>query len=202
MSKKVKIGCLVALVLFVIFALSMFGFVKNTYNGMVTLDEDVNQTWAQVQNVYQRRFDLIPNLVETVKGYAKHEQETFQAVTEARSKVGGVTQLRAEDLTPENLAKFQQAQAGLSGAMQRLMVVMERYPDLKANQNFIRLQDELAGTENRIAVERKRFNEAVQRYNRTIRQFPQNILAGIFGFVQKPYFEADQQAQTAPKVEF
>jgi len=202
MSKGVKIGCLVALVLFVIIGLSLFGFVKNTYNGMVTLDENVNQTWAQVQNVYQRRYDLIPNLVETVKGYAKHEQQTFQAVTEARSKVGGVIQLKAEDLTPENLAKFQQAQAGLAGALQRLMVVMERYPELKANQNFIRLQDELAGTENRIAVERKRFNEAVQVYNSTIRKFPQNILAGMFGFEKKPYFEADQQAQEAPRVEF
>ena len=202
MSRGLKIGCLVTLALVVIIALSLFGWVKGTYNRMVDLDEGVNQTWAQVQNVYQRRFDLIPNLVETVKGYAKHEQQTFQAVTEARSKVGGVTQLRAEDLTPENLAKFQQAQAGLSGALQRLMVVMERYPDLKANQNFIRLQDELAGTENRIAVERKRFNDAVQLYNATIRRFPANTLAGMFGFEKKPYFEADQQAQTAPKVQF
>lgn len=202
MNKGVKIGCLVAAGVVVIAGLSMYAFVKNTYNGMVALDENVNQAWAQVQNVYQRRYDLIPNLVETVKGYAAHERQTLQAVTEARSRVGGVTQLSAEDLTPENLAKFQQAQAGLKGALQRLMVVMERYPDLKANQNFIRLQDELAGTENRIAVERKRFNDAVQRYNQTIRSFPQNILAGMFGFVQKPYFEADQQAQQAPKVEF
>ncbi len=202
MSRGVKVGCLVVSIGLVILLLGGYAWIKNMYNGFVTLDESVNQTWAQVQNVYQRRFDLIPNLVETVKGYAKHEQQTFTAVTEARSKVGGVTQLRAEDLTPENLAKFQQAQAGLSGALQRLMVVVERYPDLKANQNFIQLQDELAGTENRIAVERKRFNEAVQAYNRTIRQFPQKIFAGMFGFMPKPYFEADQQAQQAPKVEF
>lgn len=202
MSRGLKIGCLVALALAVIIGLSVFGWVKGTYNNMVGLDENVNKSWAQVQNVYQRRFDLIPNLVETVKGYARHEQQTLQAVTEARSKVGGVTQIKAEDLTPENLAKFQQAQAGLSGALQRLMVVMERYPDLKANQNFIRLQDELAGTENRIAVERKRFNDDVQLYNDTIRRFPANTLANMFNFERKPYFEADQNAQTAPKVQF
>jgi LemA protein len=155
-----------------------------------------------VQNVYQRRFDLIPNLVETVKGYAAHEKETFTSVTEARSKVGGVLQLQAKDLTPENLQQFQQAQAGLSGALQRLMVVVERYPDLKANQNFIRLQDELAGTENRIAVERRRFNEAVQEYNRRIRQFPERLLANMFGFAQRPYFKAEQGAEQAPKVKF
>lgn len=177
-------------------------FIWNNYNSFIGLDENINMTWAQVQNVYQRRFDLIPNLVETVKGYAKHEQQTFQAVTEARSKVGGVIQLKAEDLTPENLAKFQRAQAGLSGALQRLMVVVERYPELKANQNFIRLQYELAGTENQIAVERRRFNEAVQQYNRTIHSFPQNILAGMFGFEARPYFEADTQAQGAPRFEF
>jgi LemA protein len=151
--------------------------------------------------VYQRRFDLIPNLVETVKGYARHERETLQAVTEARSKVGGVINLKAEDLTAENLARFQQAQAGLSGALQRLMVVIERYPNLKANQNFIRLQDELAGTENRIAVERRRFNESVQGYNQTIRQFPQVIFAGMFGFDKRAYFEAVEGADEAPKVE-
>lgn len=202
MTRGVKIGCGVAAIVFVLILLIIGGSIKNIYNGFVQKEETVNQTWAQVQNVYQRRFDLIPNLVETVKGYAAHEKETFQAVTEARSKVGGVTQLRAEDLTPENLQKFQQAQAGLSGALQRLMVVMERYPELKANQNFIRLQDELAGTENRIAVERRRFNEAVQNYNQSIRMFPANLLAGMFGFMQKPYFEADQNAQSAPKVEF
>ncbi|HDQ43922.1 MAG TPA: LemA family protein [bacterium] len=202
MSRGMKIGCLVVVIGLVIVILGGYAWIKGMYNGFVGLDESVNQTWAQVQNVYQRRFDLIPNLVETVKGYAAHERQTLEAVTEARSRVGGVTQLRAEDLTPENLAKFQQAQAGLSGALQRLMVVVERYPDLKANENFIRLQDELAGTENRIAVERKRFNEAVQAYNRTIRLFPQQVFAGMFGFMPKAYFEADQQAQQAPQVQF
>ena len=201
MSKGAKIGVGVVVVLIVLILVAITG-IKNMYNGFVQLDETVNQTWAQVQNVYQRRFDLIPNLVETVKGYAAHESQTLQAVTEARSRVGGVTNLKAEDLTPENLARFQQAQAGLSGALQRLMVVVERYPDLKANQNFIRLQDELAGTENRIAVERRRFNEAVQAYNSVIRRFPQTLFAGMFGFEKKVYFEAAQDAQQAPKVEF
>ena len=198
MSKGGKVGLIILAVLVVIVLIAFFSM----YNSFVQLDESVNQTWAQVQNVYQRRYDLIPNLVETVKGYAAHERQTLQAVTEARSRVGGVINLRAEDLTPENLAQFQQAQAGLSGALQRLMVVIERYPNLKANQNFIRLQDELAGTENRIAVERRRFNEAVQLYNSTIRRVPQVFFAGMLGFEQKGYFEAADQAQEAPRVEF
>ncbi len=200
-----KKGCLIGLVIagvLLIIVLGFFGYVRNTYNQMVTLEESVNGSWSQVQNVYQRRYDLIPNLVETVKGYAKHEQETFQNVAEARSKVGGQINLQAKDLTAENLAKFQQAQAGLSSALQRLMVVVERYPDLKANQNFIRLQDELAGTENRIAQERRRFNEATRMYNTYIRQFPATIIANMSGFTAKPYFEADAQAQEAPRVEF
>jgi len=201
MSKGGKIGLGIMLA-FVVIILIVVSSIKNMYNGFVQLDENVSQKWSQVQNVYQRRFDLIPNLVETVKGYAAHERQTFQAVTEARAKVGGVTNLKAEDLTPENLARFQEAQAGLSSALQRLMVVVERYPDLKANQNFIRLQDELAGTENRIAVERKRFTEAVQAYNSTVRRFPQVIFAGMFGFEKKAYFEAVEQAQEAPKVQF
>ncbi len=200
--KKGSIIALVVVAVLIIIVLAVAGSVKNMYNNFVLLDEGVNEKWSQVQNVYQRRFDLIPNLVETVKGYARHERETLQAVTEARAKVGGVTNLKAEDLTPENLAKFQQAQAGLGAALQRLMVVVERYPDLKANQNFIRLQDELAGTENRIAVERMRFNEAVRSYNSTIRRFPQVVFANMFGFTQKTYFEAIQDAQEAPKVEF
>jgi LemA protein len=194
-------GCLILAGLAVL-ALIIGVYMKNMYNSMVDLNENVNQKWSQVQNVYQRRYDLIPNLVETVKGYAKHERETLEAVIEARSKVGGVTQLKAEDLTPENLAKFQEAQAGLSGALQRLMVVVEQYPNLKANENFIRLQDELAGTENRIANERRLYTEAVQEYNRTIRKFPQVLFAGLFNFSPKPYFEADQPAQQAPKVQF
>ncbi len=201
MSKGGKIGLIVLAVL-VILILVVVASVKNMYNGFVLLDENVNQGWSEVQNQYQRRYDLIPNLVETVKGYAAHESQTLQAVTEARSRVGGVMNLNAEDLTPENMARFQQAQAGLSGALQRLMVVIERYPDLKANQNFVRLQDELAGTENRIAVARRRFNETVQQYNGTIRRFPQTLFAGMFGFEKKGYFEADQQAQEAPRVQF
>jgi LemA protein len=201
MSKggKIALGIVAVLVILVV----VIGMkISGMYNGFVKLNEGVSQSWSQVQNVYQRRMDLIPNLVETVKGYATHERETLQAVTEARSKVGGVMQLNAKDLTPENMAKFQQAQAGLSGALQRLMVVVEQYPNLKADQSFIRLQDELAGTENRIAVERMRFTEMVQNYNQTIRQFPQVIFAGIFGFTPKAYFAAEDAAQSAPKVKF
>jgi LemA protein len=201
MSKGGKIGLIVFAVV-VIFVLIVVLSFKNMYNNFVQLDEGINESWAQVQNVYQRRYDLIPNLVETVKGYAAHERQTLQAVTEARSRVGGVINLKAEDLTAENLAQFQQAQAGLAGALQRLMVVIERYPNLKANQNFIRLQDELAGTENRIAVERRRFNETVQQYNATIRRFPQVLLAGMFGFEKRAYFEAGEEAQEAPRVQF
>jgi LemA protein len=201
MSKGVKIGCVVLAVLAVA-ALMAVSWIFKTRNQMVRYDEDVKQKWAQVQNVYQRRFDLIPNLVETVKGYAAHERQTLQAVIEARSKVGGVTNLNAKDLTPENLAKFQEAQAGLSGALQRLMVVVEQYPNLKANENFIRLQDELAGTENRIAVERRSYTESVQQYNQYIRFFPQSFLAGMFGFKERPQFAAADQAQQAPKVQF
>ncbi len=201
MSKGGKIGCIIGVILAVLVLIVVFSF-WGTYNKLVTLEEGVNESWSQVQNVYQRRYDLIPNLVETVKGYAEHERETFQAVTEARSRVGGVMQLNAEDLTPENLERFQEAQSSLGGALQRLLVLRENYPELKANQNFLRLQDELAGTENRIAVERRRFNQAVRNYNTTIRRFPQNIIAGMFGFEKKPYFEAEDTAQEAPKVEF
>jgi LemA protein len=201
MSKGLKIGCavLVVLVLAAVLAVSWAFKIRNE---MVRLDEDVKQKWAQVQNVYQRRFDLIPNLVETVKGYAKHERETLQAVIEARSKVGGVVNLDAKDLTPENLARFQEAQNGLSGALQRLMVVVEQYPNLKANENFMKLQDELAGTENRISVERMRYTESVQMYNRYIRSFPQFLLAGLFRFGERPQFAAADAAQQAPKVQF
>ncbi|MBN1781182.1 LemA family protein [bacterium] len=201
MGSSGKIGCVVLAALAALAVVLVLVFV-GIRNNLVTLDEEVGEAWAQVQNVYQRRYDLIPNLVETVKGYASHERETLQAVIEARSKVGGITQLNSQDLTPENLARFQQAQAGLSGALQRLMVVIERYPDLKANQNFLALQDELAGTENRIAVERRRFNEKTRIFNSTIRKIPQTFVAGMLSMTPKPYFEADQQAQAAPKVEF
>ncbi len=184
-------------VLFIFFSL------KGYYNNFVTLDEQVNQSWSQVENVYQRRADLIPNLVEVVKGYAKHEQETLQGVVEARSKVGGQINVGPEVLNnPAAFAKFQQAQDALSSALQRLMVVVERYPDLKADKRFADLQAQLEGTENRIAVERRRFIETVNKYNTSIRRFPANILAGMFGFNQKEYFKAQAGSDQVPKVKF
>ena len=173
------------------------------YNRMVSLDEGVSAAWAQVENVYQRRMDLIPNLVETVKGYAAQEQDTFTALAEARSRAGGVLEVDESLLnSPEAFARFQQAQDGLGAALQRLLVVTENYPDLKSNQNFLALQDQLEGTENRIAVERRRFNEAVRTYNTVIRRFPQMIFARMAGFESKPYFEASPGAESAPAVEF
>ncbi len=171
------------------------------YNTMVELSEGVDAQWAQVENVYQRRSDLIPNLVSTVKGYASHEKETLQAVIEARSKATSVN-ISANNLTPETFQKFQSAQDGLSSALSRLMVVMERYPDLKANQNFLDLQAQLEGTENRIAVERRKFNEATRKYNTYIKKFPKNMIANMFDFEEKPYFKAEEKAKEAPKVEF
>ncbi len=168
---------------------------------MVELSEGVDAQWAQVENVYQRRSDLIPNLVSTVKGYASHEKETLQAVIEARSKATSVN-ISADNLTPETLQNFQSAQKGLSSALSRLMVVMERYPDLKANQNFLDLQAQLEGTENRIAVERRKFNEATRKYNTYIKKFPKNMIANMFDFEKKPYFKAEEKAKEAPKVEF
>ena len=173
------------------------------YNRMVGLDEAVSAAWAQVENVYQRRMDLIPNLVETVKGYAAQEQDTFTALAEARSRAGGVLEVDESLLnSPEAFARFQQAQDGLGAALQRLLVVTENYPDLKSNQNFLALQDQLEGTENRIAVERRRFNEAVRTYNTVIRRFPQMIFARMAGFESKPYFEASAGAENAPAVDF
>ena len=173
------------------------------YNRMVTLEEGVSAAWSQVENVYQRRMDLIPNLVETVKGYAAHEEETLTALAEARSRAGGVMDIDEDLLNdPEAFARFQEAQDGLGSALQRLLVVTENYPDLKANQNFLALQDQLEGTENRIAVERKHYNDAVRAYNTTIRRFPQLIMARMTGFEAKPYFEASEGANIAPKVEF
>lgn len=171
------------------------------YNSMVTKQEAIQGQWAQVENVYQRRADLIPNLVNTVKGYADFEQETLTEVIEARSKATSIN-LNADDLTPEKIAQFEQAQAGLSSALSRLMVVVEKYPDLKANQSFLGLQSQLEGTENRITVERKRFNEAVLDYNTYIRKFPQNLMAGMFSFEQKGYFEASEGADEVPQVQF
>jgi len=203
MKKNVVIGCGVVLGIVIVIGLIMVFSGIGIYNQMVKLDEGVKEKWSQVENVYQRRLDLIPNLVETVKGYAAHERETFQAVTEARSKVGGVMNVPGQALTnPEMFQQFQQAQASLSGALQRLMVVVERYPDLKANENFLSLQSQLEGTENRIAVERKRFNEAAREFNTYIRKFPKVILANMFGFREKPYFKAQEGADVAPKVKF
>ena len=174
------------------------------YNGLVRANEAVNEAWSQVQNVYQRRLDLIPNLVETVKGYAEHEKSTFLAVTEARSKVSQVTQtITPQTLNdPASFQKFQEAQEAMGGALSRLLLIVERYPELKANENFLALQTQLEGTENRIAVERRRFNEVVRAYNIRIKQFPLNILAGAFNFDPKPYFEAREGAENAPAVRF
>lgn len=181
--------------------LVLFFWIKGAYNGMVTMDEGVKTAWSQVENVYQRRADLIPNLVATVKGYAEHESATLEGVVEARSKATGVN-VDPENLTPEKLAEFQQAQGELSAALGRLLVIQENYPDLKANANFMALQQQLEGSENRIAVERRKFNDAARAYNTAIRKFPSNIIAGMFGFGSKPYFEADESASQAPKVEF
>ena len=197
---------IVSVVIVIVIAVIIFGVYswgKVNYNRMVVMDENVKEKWSQVENVYQRRMDLIPNLVNTVKGYAEHEQETFTQVTEARAKVGGMVNIDESVLNdPAMFAKFQQAQSQLGSALQRLMVVQEQYPDLKANQNFLQLQSQLEGTENRIAVERRRFNEAARVYNSFIRIFPTNMLANMFGFNAKPYFQAAAGADTAPTVEF
>ncbi|AKD02697.1 LemA family protein [Pontibacter korlensis] len=171
------------------------------YNTMVQKDETVESQWANVQNAYQRRADLVPNLVNTVKGAANFERETLTDVIEARAKATSVN-ISPDNLTPENIQQFQQAQGELSGALSRLLVSVERYPELKANQNFLELQAQLEGTENRIAVERRKFNEAVQDYNSYIRSFPRNFIAGMFDFERKGYFEAEAGAQQAPTVEF
>ena len=193
---------LIVLIVIVVVLLLIIGRFVGIYNSLVTLEEGVNQSWAQVSNQYQRRADLIPNLVETVKGYASHERETFSAVTEARAKVGQLTVTPEVLNNPEAFSRFQQVQGEISSALSRLMAVSERYPDLKANENFLALQSQLEGTENRIAVERKRFNEAVQSFNTRIRRFPTNMVAGMFGFEKKLYFKAQEGAEVAPKVSF
>ena len=186
---------IVGIVLLAILSLS------GRYNKLVTQEETVTAAWSQVENVYQRRADLIPNLVNTVKGYADFEKGTLTAVIEARAKATSTT-IDPSNLTEASLEQFQQAQQGLGSALSRLMVVIERYPDLKANQNFMDLQAQLEGTENRIAVERRAFNETAQTYNTTIRKFPDNIIAGLFGFDQKAYFKSDAGAEKAPEVQF
>ena len=195
-----KKGCIGLIVLGVI-ALALFGWVKSSYNGLVSDQESVETAWAQVENVYQRRADLIPNLVETVKGYAKHEQETLEGVIEARANATKVT-IDPTNMTPEDLQKYQAAQGDVTNALSRLIAVAENYPDLKANHNFLELQNQLEGTENRIAVERNKFNEVARVYNTKRRTFPTNIIAGIFGFGDKPYFQAQEGADKAPKVDF
>jgi len=197
--KKVLLIVLGVIVLGLITVGLMFGGV---YNQLVAKEEGVNSAWAQVENVYQRRLDLVPNLVETVKGYAAHEKETFQNVVEARSKIAKMDTSAKVINDPDTLAKFQEAQTALSSAIGRLLVVVERYPDLKASQNFLALQTQLEGTENRITVERRRFNEAAQGFNAFRRQFPNIVVANFLGFKSKAYFQADQEAKTAPQVKF
>ena len=196
-EKNEKVIWIVVVVLVVLFISGSC----SAYNRMVTAEESVNTTWADVEAQYQRRSDLIPNLVNTVKGYAAHEQATFTEVVEARAQAMSF-KLDAADLTPEKLAEFQQAQQKVGSALGRLIAVAEQYPDLKANQNFLELQAQLEGTENRIAVARTRFNDATRQYNVTIRRFPANLIAGMFGFDQKAYFAAEEGAQTVPEVKF
>lgn len=196
MNKKVIVLIAVAVVL-----LGSFVWVKNVYNNLVTSDENTQSAWSQVENVYQRRADLIPNLVATVKGYAAHESETLESVVAARAKATQVT-IDPESLSSEDIAKYNEAQGELGNALGRLLLIQENYPDLKANQNFRDLQAQLEGTENRIATERMKFNQAVQNYNTALRRFPSNIIASMFGFEKKGYFEANSGAENAPKVEF
>ena len=198
-----KKGVIIFIVILAVILIGGYSFFKNNYNKFVSLEEGVNQKWSQVENVYQRRADLIPNLVEVVKGYAAHERETLQAVTDARSKVGGQINLGPGVLNdPAAFTRFQQAQGELSSALQRLMAVVEAYPNLKADQRFADLQTQLEGTENRISVERGRFTESVQQFNTAVRVFPANIIAGIFGFKQKMYFQAEPGSEKAPQVKF
>lgn len=192
---------LVTLIVAAVLVLGGFIWVKNVYNQIVVSDEYIQATWAQVENVYQRRADLIPNLVSTVKGYAAHESETLENVVAARAKATQVT-VDPSDLTPEALARFNEAQDGLSAALGRLLMIQESYPELKANQNFLELQAQLEGTENRIATERMKFNDAVKAFNTGIRRFPDNIVASMFGYEKKGYFEAKAGADVAPVVEF
>jgi LemA protein len=191
MPGMAKMGCAVLAVLGLIAVLAG-GWGVSKYNGLVTMNEDIDKAWSQVQNVLQRRSDLIPNLVETVKGYAAHEKEVFEQVASARARLSGAA-------TPAEAAA---ANAGMTSALSRLLAIAEAYPDLKANQNFVRLQDELAGTENRIANERRTYNEVVRNYNVALKRFPVNFLAGAFGFKEREYFEAAPGAQEVPKVKF
>lgn len=191
----------IILLVIVLAILALFIWVKNSYNGLVKADEQVKAAWSQVENVYQRRADLIPNLVATVKGYAEHESETLESVVEARSKATQVS-VDPDKLDAADIARFQEAQGELTQAIGRLVMLRESYPDLKANQNFLELQAQLEGTENRISTERMKFNETARGYNTMVRSFPKNIIASMFGFGTKGYFEAAEGTETAPKVEF
>lgn len=193
----------IAVIIVLVCLLSIASCYKKTYNSLVSADENVEAAWAEVQNQYQRRLDLIPNLVSTVKAAAKHENDVFTQVAEARSKAGGQINVSDEILNdPEAFARYQQIQDQLGSSLQRLLAVSENYPELKANENFISLQDQLEGSENRITVARQRFNENAKIYNKIVRAFPTNIIANMSGFEKKSYFTASSQAQTAPKVEF
>lgn len=196
-----KKGCLIAVIAVVVVVVLVGVWAVGSRNSFVTKEEGVASAWSQVENVYQRRADLIPNLVETVKGYATHEQTTLEGVVNARAKATQIT-VDPDKIDAESLRRYQEAQGELGAALGRLLAVSENYPDLKANENFLQLQAQLEGTENRIAVERKKFNEVVREYNVSVRQFPGNIVASMFGFETKPYFEADESAHQTPKVEF
>ena len=191
----------IVLAVIAVLLLLAYSSVKSSYNNMVTMQEGVTAQWSQVENVYQRRSDLIPNLVSTVKGYADFEKETLTQVIEARAKATAVN-INPDKLDAQSLQNFQNAQSGLSSALSKLMVVVEKYPELKANQGFLDLQAQLEGTENRITVERQKFNQTAQSYNTFIRTFPKNIFAGMFGFEKKAYFEAEKGAEKAPEVKF
>lgn len=195
-----KKGYIVLIVIAAVILIVFFWF-RGSYNGMVRMNEQVSAQWSNVENQYQRRLDLIPNLVNTVKGYAGHEQQTLTDVVNARAKATQ-TRISFDQLDEATLQRINRTQGELTSALSRLLAVSESYPDLKANQNFLELQAQLEGTENRISVERRKFNDAVRSYNAYIRQFPKNIIAGMFGFTPKPYFEANAGAEQAPKVEF
>lgn len=199
MTKQVRTWIIIGIILLVV--IIIYSSFKGTYNKIVTTNEGVGAAWSQVENQYQRRADLIPNLVNTVKGYAEHESATLEGVVEARAKATQVT-IDVDNLDEASIAKYQQAQGELSSALGRLMAISESYPDLKANENFMQLQAQLEGTENRIATERKRFNDAVKEYNTYIRTFPRNLIATMFNFTAKGYFEAEQGAEKAPEVKF
>jgi len=193
-------GWAIALIVIGVLVFGIGGCAISAKNSMVTYDENSNKKWADVQSAYQRRADLIPNLVEVVKGYAEYEQETLTKVVEARSKATSIT-IDPSNITPEQLQQFQAAQDQLTGALSRLLVTIERYPDLKANQNFLELQSQLEGTENRINVSRNDYNEAVQQYNTYIRKFPQSFFAGLYGFEKKAMFQAQQGSENAPDID-